>query len=135
MSRILILEQDADTQCMLGRFLARNGYGIAYASDGSDAVAEARNCPYDLFLLDVADGGSLAAGAFLRSLRGGGEAAPSATPPVLILTSDSPGQQTPLPEYPRVQGAVNKRSRNFFDELLDQVRQALAMNPAGRPGR
>jgi CheY-like chemotaxis protein len=130
MRRILILEQDPETQCVLGRFLARHGYAIAYASDGNDAASEARKSAYDLLLLDIAEGDDGAAGAFLRSLRGDARGAA-----VLLLTSSPPGASAPPPAG--VRATVNKRARNFFDELLDQVNAALSPsgNPDKAPGR
>ena len=131
--RILILEQDPEAQCVLGRFLARSGYSVAYATDGNDAADQARKSPYDLFLIDAADGDGLPATAFLRSLRAGPL---TAYPAVVLLTSQALGDPPPPPP-PGVNATVNKRARNFFDQLLDQINQALraGRNPSGHTRR
>ncbi|MDR2515276.1 MAG: response regulator transcription factor [Christensenellaceae bacterium] len=81
---ILMVEDDAELARLNARFLARKGYALRLAGGAAEALALARECAPDLFILDVmlpdGDGFSLC-----EELRAGNDA------PVLFLT----GRSTP----------------------------------------
>lgn len=53
MARVLIVEDDAATREGLSRLLARNGYEVLTAMDGTRALAAAREGVFDVVLLDL----------------------------------------------------------------------------------
>jgi CheY-like chemotaxis protein len=53
MARILIIEDNEMNRDMLSRRLARKGYEVAIAVDGSEGVAQARTMLPDLILMDM----------------------------------------------------------------------------------
>lgn len=51
--KILIVEDDVDLRETLGRALAREGYQVSFAADGSEGVSLVRKWPYDLAIVDL----------------------------------------------------------------------------------
>lgn len=51
---VLVVDDDAVTLQVIGRFLERNGYGVMSCSDGPMAVQQARTGTPDLIVLDLA---------------------------------------------------------------------------------
>jgi phosphoserine phosphatase RsbU/P len=82
-SRILVVDDEADINTILTVTLRRAGYEVASAADGMEAVEAIRHQPPDLILLDVmmprADG--------LETLRRIRAHAPTAHVPVILLTA------------------------------------------------
>ena len=82
--RLLVVDDSATNQLVAGAFLRNAGYQVDVAANGLEAVAAARNLPYDLILMDVAmpemDG--LAATRALRLLP-----PPVGTVPIIALTA------------------------------------------------
>ncbi len=52
-SRILFADDDASMRLLVGHALEREGYSVAVAVDGQDALDAIRTDPYDLIVLDV----------------------------------------------------------------------------------
>jgi DNA-binding response OmpR family regulator len=53
MSRVLIVEDDADIAALIVHYLEKAGYGAEIVSDGGRALAQARETPPDLVVLDL----------------------------------------------------------------------------------
>ncbi len=53
MPRILLVEDNEDNRDMLSRRLARKGYDVTLAVDGSEGVAQALSSRPDLILMDM----------------------------------------------------------------------------------
>ena len=53
MTRILLVEDNAENRDMLSRRLIRRGFDVAFAEDGAEAVAKARDEAPDLILMDL----------------------------------------------------------------------------------
>ena len=51
--RILVVEDEASTRAFVSRVLARKGYLVYTAIDGTEALAQANQYAPDLILLDV----------------------------------------------------------------------------------
>jgi two-component system response regulator MprA len=79
--RLLVVEDDPQVRAMLARALRYEGFDVAAACDGAEAMAVLRAAPPDLILLDLllpdADGVDLCA-----RLRAGGDAVP-----ILMVTA------------------------------------------------
>ncbi|HZP97314.1 MAG TPA: response regulator transcription factor [Candidatus Limnocylindria bacterium] len=52
-ARVLVVDDDADLRDGLRRALSAEGYAIALASDGSEALARIRESPPDIVVLDI----------------------------------------------------------------------------------
>ncbi len=52
--RVLVVEDDDDNRNILTRLLSMDGYEVAEARDGSEAVAKAQSWQPDLILMDLA---------------------------------------------------------------------------------
>jgi response regulator NasT len=52
--KILIVDDDSDSRAILRAFLTREGFEVAEASDGYDAVEKALKNPPDLVIMDMA---------------------------------------------------------------------------------
>jgi CheY-like chemotaxis protein len=75
MRRILLVEDDADAVRMLGYALRENGYEVAEAATGFNALAEAARRDPDVILLDLYLSGGMNGGEFLAQYRrSGGQA-------------------------------------------------------------
>ncbi len=79
--RLLIVEDDTSLATGLMRALSNEGYDVAAAVNGEEALARVRSEPYDLLVLDIGLPG-IDGFEVLRRLRAGGYALP-----VLILTA------------------------------------------------
>ena len=53
MSRILIVEDDADIAALVAHYLEKAGYGTEVVADGGRALAAAKETPPDLVILDL----------------------------------------------------------------------------------
>lgn len=56
MTKLLLVEDNEDNLDMLSRRLIRQGFEIAFALDGPEAIAQAASAAPDLILMDVALG-------------------------------------------------------------------------------
>ena len=72
MRRILLVEDDADAVRMLGYALRENGYEVAEAATGFNALAEAARRDPDVILLDLYLSGGMNGGEFLAQYRRSG---------------------------------------------------------------
>src|SRR5687767_1321143 len=79
---ILIVDDDADTRDLVGRFLSNAGYGVRFAANGWEGLL-ALETPVDLVLLDLMMPGMDGA-AFLRTLRAHGA---GKHVPVVVITA------------------------------------------------
>ncbi len=53
MPKILIVEDDADLQYLYSSMLARHGYEVVVAVNGSSAILNLTNSDFDLIVLDI----------------------------------------------------------------------------------
>jgi len=53
MPKILIVEDDADLQYLYSAMLARHGYEVVVAVNGSSAILKLTNSDFDLMVLDI----------------------------------------------------------------------------------
>lgn len=53
MPKILIVEDDADLQYLYSAMLARHGYDVVVAANGSSAILNLTNSDFDLMVLDI----------------------------------------------------------------------------------
>ena len=125
MARILIVEDDADTQYLLGQVLERQGYQVTTAANGWEALLQVDQGTFDLILLDLMMPG-LDGAKFLSILRN--YAARSAVP-VLIVTALDRGEALARIRPHTPDGLVEKKGDDFFDDLLQRVQKILG--PAG----
>jgi two-component system, OmpR family, response regulator MprA len=125
-STILVVEDDPRLAATLDRLLAADGYDVALAGDGNDALRRARERAFDLVILDVMLPG-LDGIAVCRRLRAAGAM------PILILTALGGTEE-------RVRGldsgADDYVVKPFaYDELMARVRALLRRaTPADRLG-
>ena len=115
---ILIVDDDSSVRVMLARVLSEEGYDVATASGGAEAVELASRTAFDLILLDLNMPG-LNGWETLRELNAKKLAPPSS---VLIITA-RPNQQAAAREA-GVEAVLEKPLD--FPHLLNTVRQALA---------
>jgi two-component system, sensor histidine kinase and response regulator len=129
MARILIVEDDADTQYLLGQVLERQGYHVTNASNGWEALLEVDKSAFDLILLDIMMPG-LDGAKFLSILRN--YAARSAVPVLIVTALDrSEALARIRPHAP--DGVVEKKGDDFFDDLLTRVQKLLGPPAAAGP--
>jgi DNA-binding response OmpR family regulator len=117
MTRILIAEDEERISAFVGRGLRAAGFAVTIASDGRDALAEARTGEFALMLLDIGLP-SLDGFGVLKALRDEGNPIV-----VIVLTArDSTADTVRGLEN----GANDYLSKPFvFDELLARVRLRL----------
>jgi DNA-binding NtrC family response regulator len=80
--RILVVEDERAIQLALSGLLRREGYDVACAGDGADAIAQLREVPVDLVLTDLALGDGPSGMDVLRASK---EIRPEA--PVIMITA------------------------------------------------
>ena len=123
LARVLVVEDDETLRALLAAALRDEGYDVATAADGFEAIRETRERPPDLILLDLLmpalDGLS-----FLDIYR----QAPVPKAPILVVTG--------APEYgrqvmERVEAVVYKPFS--MDRVLDLVRRHLGLDGAWPP--
>ena len=114
---VLVVEDDADTRQRLRQVLEKNGWSVAEAVDGQDALGQVRRAVPRLILLDLAmpttDGFE-----FLRQLR---ELPGCGTVPVVVLTA----LDLTMEDRRRLRGAnqvLNKGSVSL-NELTEKLRR------------
>ena len=115
-SRILVVEDDRPIAAMLERVLGTEGYDVAVAADGSDALRRARERPFDLVVLDLmlpgVDGITVC-----RKLRA------TTSIPILVLTARGRTEDRVLGLDSGADDYVSKPFHN--EELLARVRALL----------
>jgi DNA-binding response OmpR family regulator len=52
--RVLVVEDDATTRKLVGQILIREGYEVATAADGAEAISQAKRLLPDVMILDLA---------------------------------------------------------------------------------
>ena len=87
MTRVLIVEDNVELRDMLREYLAGHDYEVRVASDGQEALQDARHQPPDLILLDLMMP-RLSGLDFLRQYRR------EARTPVIVLTARDTEQET-----------------------------------------
>ena len=117
--RILVADDDPDIRSLVSRLLSRAGYAVVSATDGSEALRQAREHKPDLLILDVSMPGADGY-AVCRALQA--EQGPEA-PPVIFLTAHA---HTSARVEGLDAGAVDYIVKPFeHDELTARVRAAL----------
>ena len=53
MNHILVVDDEAEIRASLEEILREEGYGVAVAADAGEAMAQLRDAPYDVVLLDI----------------------------------------------------------------------------------
>lgn len=114
--RILVVDDDDGVRELIGSALSDEGYAVALAADGAEALREARREPPALIVLDVRmpvmDGH-----AFARAYR----ATPGPHAQIVVCTAALDG-----PEAARALGADGFLAKPFLlDELLGAVASRL----------
>jgi two-component system response regulator MprA len=115
-SRILVVEDDPPVAAMLERVLGAEGYDVAIAGEGGDAIRRARERPFDLVVLDLMLPG-LDGIAVCRRLRA------SSSIPILVLTARGRTEDRVLGLDSGADDYVAKPFHN--EELLARVRALL----------
>jgi two-component system response regulator MprA len=120
--RILVVDDDMMLRRSVARILEEEGYEVAHATDGADALAQIRNRRPDAILLDVMMP-RMNGREVLEQLRSNAQ---SAGIPVVIMTA----LQTIDPDRAEALGADDLVEKPFdVDVLLNKV--ALALFRAG----
>jgi adenylate cyclase len=121
MPTILIVEDERATRTSLGRVLGQEGYRVAYAEEGMDALVVFEDENIDLVLLDLMLPGGMDGVAFLHALRRDRRWKHT---PVLVISSIS---DPDFVKHIRAGGADGYFVKDKFDvaELLKQVRSHL----------
>lgn len=115
-SRILVVEDDRPIAAMLERVLGTEGYDVAVAGDGNEALRRARERSFDLVLLDLMLP-SLDGIAVCRRLRA------TSSVPILVLTARGRTEDRVLGLDSGADDYVSKPFHN--EELLARVRALL----------
>jgi len=123
--RILVVDDDEEIRASLRRGLSLEGFKVALAPDGEEALRQTREQPPDLVVLDVMmpglDGLEVA-----RRLR----AAEDTLPIILLTARDAVADKVSGLES----GADDYLVKPFaFEELLARIRVQLRRREAGRP--
>ena len=126
MPHILIVDDEADTCDLLGRFLVRHGYTVECAHNGWEALLEVDRRGFDLILLDIMMPG-LDGPKFLNILRGH---ASGSSIPVLVVTALDRGEAEQRLRDGSAQGVVEKKGHTFYDDLLEGVRMIVGSGGA-----
>jgi signal transduction histidine kinase/DNA-binding response OmpR family regulator len=119
--QVLVVEDDEETREMMCRILRKEGYGVAEATNGQEALARVEARPPDLILLDlmmpVMDGFEFT--AELRKVEGWRGI------PIIVCTAKdlSPEERKSLSGV--VEGILQKQASGL-EELMDQVRGVLS---------
>ncbi len=125
MQRILVVDDDPAVTSVLRRSLAYEGFAVATASSGAEALTLARTQAPDLVILDIMMPG-LDGLEVLRRLR----AADPQVPILMLTAKDAPTDQVQGLE----QGADDYVVKPFtFEVLLARVRALLRRYEAERP--
>jgi two-component system, OmpR family, KDP operon response regulator KdpE len=129
MTKILIVEDDADLRRGLTLRLRASGYEVAHAQDGLSAVSVAVKERPDLVLLDI----GLPGGDGISVLRRYRNLAATCVTPVVVLSGRDPRVAEPAVEEFDVAGFLTKPVEN--DVLLDTIERALRgeLIPASAP--
>lgn len=130
MARILIVEDERDTQQMLFQFMKSQGYDVVCADNGWEALLAVGDFQFDLILLDIMMPG-LDGAKFLQILR---KASKAGSTPVLIVTALDRDVAQDRIGNAAVDGIVVKRER-LFEDLLGKVKGLIGPGkPAATPG-
>lgn len=120
--RVLVVDDEPPIRRFLRTSLSAQGYDIVEAEDGDAALKEIRRRAPDLLVLDLGLPG-IDGLEVIRRLRGGDPAGPSASLPIIVLSSrvDEAGKVEALDL-----GADDYVTKPFgMDELLARIRAAL----------
>ncbi len=125
--RLLVVDDEVAVLEVLGEYFAGQGYQVATARGGAEALARVEAAPPDLVLLDVRMPGGLDGVEVLRRLR---RLAPDL--PVIMVTGS---EDLALARETLALGAFDYVSKPFDVRYLDRaVAAALAATGRGRPG-
>lgn len=119
MKQILIAEDEFRIAAFLEKGFRKNGFTVAIARDGQEAIEIAQKQPFDLLLLDL--GLPLTDGwAVLKQLRDQGDLRP-----VIIITAQDDEKQKAIALKLGANDCITKPLR--FNELLAQVQSQLGV--------
>jgi CheY-like chemotaxis protein len=122
MSRILVVEDDPDTQMLLTQYLTRNGYEVVSASNGWEALVTLDGEPFDLIVLDIMLPG-LDGAKFLSILRG--YVRKGLSLPVVVVTALEAHEAAERLRPNTPEALVEKKGGQFLAKMLDRIRQLL----------
>jgi DNA-binding response OmpR family regulator len=117
--RILVVDDETDVVIIIKTALQAEGFDVASATNGPDALEEARETTPDLIVLDVMMPG-MTGFDVLRELKANEK---TAKVPVIMLTGVS--------DRKKIQEAIESGIEYYvvkpfdFDDLLSKIRQAL----------
>jgi two-component system OmpR family response regulator len=122
-ARILVVEDDAETACLLARFLRVHGYDVMVAPDGQVAGGLIQSRPFDLILLDIMLPGENGLELCRRYAAQG-------TRIIMVTALSETSDRIVGLDY----GADDYVAKPFdLDELAARVRAVLRRAPAGAP--
>jgi CheY-like chemotaxis protein len=115
--RVLVADDDPAIRMLVARVLVRQGYEVATATDGADAIVQLDQSRFDLLVLDLmmprVDG--IGVIAHLQS-RG------ALTPPILVMTAAAPDILRRLP-HDRIAKVITKPFD--LEELMRDASEAI----------
>jgi DNA-binding response OmpR family regulator len=121
--RILIVEDDHKLGSLLEQGLREDGFEVARASDGEEAVAKAVATEYDLILLDYMLPKKNGYQVTVELRQAGNRV------PILMLTARDAPEDLREALRAGVNGLMGKPFR--FGELVDRIRVLTADSPGG----
>ena len=114
LGRILVVDDEPNVRAILAAALGDEGYKVATASDGFDAIREARRHPPDVIILDLMMP-ALDGRTFLDIYR----QAPGRKAPVIVITA----ARVALPDAEEALGAPIVHKPFSIDRILELVRR------------
>ena len=116
LARILVVDDEPNVRVILSQALGDEGYEVATASDGFEAIREARENPPDVILLDLMMP-ALDGRTFLDIYR----QAPGRKAPIIVITAS----RVALPDVEDELGVAIVRKPFSIDRILELVRRHL----------
>ncbi len=126
-AKVLVVDDEADFRGTVRRGLEREGYAVAEAASGAEALARLRDGRYDLVIVDLYMPGMTGL-ALLEALRAAGRA----QPPAIVITG--------LGDWAAYARALELGALAFLSkplgmaELTSEVARALAARPGAGAG-
>jgi DNA-binding response OmpR family regulator len=121
--KILVVEDDRDQRQAIGIRLRANGYDVAFAADGMQAVAGVRKERPDLVLLDI----GLPGGDGFSVMQRIKSMSPSAGLPIIVMSARDAASNRELVLAAGAEAFLPKPTENQV--LIASIRRALGESP------